>query len=421
MVTVSQPGVVVDDFFPVGEADLRSSGGDGRLGRHPGEGRRPTSLSFFGGSTPAAVVDPPENGEEGVVVTPPELDGVMTAAADVVLSTLARSQSGHVSRRQLRSAGLSARQIDGAVGRRLLVAVHLGVYRHSAWPESATGRIMAAVLGAGDGAVASHRSAARLWGLRDVPRWRPEVTVAGASPHVRAGIVVHRSDRIDPEDRATVDGVPTTAAARTLLDLGAVVPFGFVLVAAQDALLRRVVDLAQLLSALERLGRRGRRGTAALRAAVAASTNAEALESELEAKLYRRLRESPLPAPTYQHELRLVDRSWVRLDVAWPEHRVALEADGRRWHAIAKDFERDLARHNAILASGWRCYRVGWTDLTERWPAVLDLLEGALRGGPAPALSFFGGSTTVKVVDPPENESGRWGSLRSVRPLARGA
>ena len=61
---------------------------------------------------------------------------------------------------------------------------------------------------------------------------------------------------------------------------------------------------------------------------------------------------------------------------------VAVEADGRRWHATRRDFERDLARHNAVQAAGWRLYRYGWADVHQR--------PERTRAGIADALGLAG-------------------------------
>jgi very-short-patch-repair endonuclease len=46
------------------------------------------------------------------------------------------------------------------------------------------------------------------------------------------------------------------------------------------------------------------------------------------------------------------------LDFAYPEHRVGIEADGRRWHSDTGAFERDRVRHNALAGAGWTILRV---------------------------------------------------------------
>jgi hypothetical protein len=131
------------------------------------------------------------------------------------------------------------------------------------------------------------------------------------------------------------------------------------------------------------MGRRGRRGTAALRAAVETSFLDVRLESQLEQELFELILRCEVPPPEPQYELRCVDGRRVELDFAWPDQRVAVEADGRRWHATTADFERDRARGNSITASGWSLYRFGWTDVRERRAGTVASIHRAFRAAAA--------------------------------------
>jgi hypothetical protein len=222
-----------------------------------------------------------------------------------------------------------------------------------------------------------------LWELRDVARWRPEVTVPGQTRKPVSRVTVHRTDRLDPMDVVAVHGVPVTTAARTLLDLGGVVDHPVVRQATQDAVVRNLVQPEDLLCVLERVGRRGRRGTAALRAAVETSFLDGRLESRLEQELFELLLRCEVPPPVPQYELRCVDGRRVRLDFAWPDAGVAVEADGRRWHATTADFERDRARANSITASGWSLYRFGWADVRQRRAGTVASIYRAFRAAAA--------------------------------------
>lgn len=284
-------------------------------------------------------------------------------ATEITLAKMAARQHGALSRQQLLAAGVSTDQIRERTESGLLVPVYAGAYRHAAIPPTWRSRLAAAVLAAGDGAVASHRSAGRLHGLRDVPRFRPEVTVPRLSHPVRSGIAVHRSNRMELLDRTVVDGILATTVARTLLDLGAILPFEMVTTAAQDALIRRLANEIDLVAVLERLGGHGRRGTAVLRVVVLQSLPPEEIESWLEQELHQLVRSLPVEAPVLQYELTCDDGREVRLDQAWPDSRIAVDADGRLWHAIKKDFEQTMARSRSIVASGWSHYRYGWTDV----------------------------------------------------------
>jgi len=290
---------------------------------------------------------------------------------------------GLVRRQDAAAMGVSDRELDHLVALGLLLVVHTGVYRHAAVPFDGRGRLLATVWGAGALAVASHRSAAWLWELRDVPRWRPEVTVAGRTRRSPTRATVHRTDRLEPADITSCEGIPVTTVPRTLLDLGAVTGVPVVGQATQDAVIRGLVEPEALLCVLERVGGRGRRGTAALRAVVETASLDARLESRLEQELLEILLRCEVPAPVPQHELRCVDGRLVRLDFAWPEQRVAVEADGRRWHATTADFESDRARGNSITASGWALYRFGWSDVRERRAGVVASIHRAFRASAA--------------------------------------
>jgi hypothetical protein len=86
----------------------------------------------------------------------------------------ARRQAGHVSRQQLLERDFRRSSIARAVKSRLLFRVHEGVYRVAGAPDTTEGRLWAAVLWAGDGAVLSHKTAAWwVWSLDGLGRRRP--------------------------------------------------------------------------------------------------------------------------------------------------------------------------------------------------------------------------------------------------------
>jgi hypothetical protein len=256
--------------------------------------------------------------------------------------------------------------------------VHRGVLLNAAVPFTQRTRLRAAVLACGDGAVLSHRSAGVLHGLDGIRRVRPELTVVGRGlPRLRDG-QVHRTDLLEPVDRALVDGLPVTTVARTLLDLGAVAPYEVVERAMQVAVIERKVTLPQLLSVLDRVGKRGRRGTAALRASVHEALPDTGLASVLEHDLLALIRQATSVEPVLQHELVCADGRRVFLDAAWPEWQHAVEADGHRWHATRHQLEADNARRRSIRASGWTLDAYGWGDVHGRTDATIAEIRGSL-------------------------------------------
>ena len=79
--------------------------------------------------------------------------------------------------------------------------------------------VMAAVLAAGEGAVASHFTAARLWGFPDVlADVGIEVTTDRPDQRRLRGVRTHRTNSSSSVEHTTRHGIPITTVARTLVD-----------------------------------------------------------------------------------------------------------------------------------------------------------------------------------------------------------
>src|ERR1700722_4047205 len=120
-----------------------------------------------------------------------------------------RDQHGLVTRRESRGLGVTAAQERHrlATGEWELAAP--GVIRLAGAPRTPEQALMAACLAAGPSGVASHQSAAWLWGLLDRAPDRPAVTTSrGANGQLR-GMDVHRP--VDyPAHMVTVRRIPCT-------------------------------------------------------------------------------------------------------------------------------------------------------------------------------------------------------------------
>jgi very-short-patch-repair endonuclease len=247
--------------------------------------------------------------------------------------------------------------------------VGAGVYRVAGAPPTWEQRLLAAVLAGGAGVMASHRSAARLWGLLDDDVL--EVTVPDLRrPRVR-GAVVHRSADVAGAHAVRRRAVPVTSPLRMLVDLGAVVGAGVVEDVLDRALERRLVTIGGVERSLSELSGRGRAGAGVLRAVLRhRALGSDRPDSLLEPRMARLLRGASLPAPAFQHEVRDAGRFVARVDFAYPDVRLALEVDGWGSHSSPRAFQSDLARQNALVALGWTVLRFTWPDVVRR-PAVV--------------------------------------------------
>ena len=189
---------------------------------------------------------------------------------------------------------------------------------------------------------------------------------------------MHRLASLTAGDVEVRNGIPRTRPAATIIALAAVVPESLLEAALDDALLRGLVSCAQLQSRMDGAGHRGRKGAAAIGNLLAVrSEGTRWTQSEFERRLLGLLRRAGLPLPVPQFEVRLPNGRSAFLDFAWPDLRLALEADSYRHHAGRLAWARDHTRNSAIVSLGWRIVPVTWDDLAATPDELVLLLRRA--------------------------------------------
>jgi very-short-patch-repair endonuclease len=103
-------------------------------------------------------------------------------------------------------------------------------------------------------------------------------------------------------------------------------------------------------------------------------------ESHLETLAWQLLRDEGFPAPARRYII-LDERGKpvARVDFAFVEARVVIEADGYGSHSSPADLQRDRTRQNALVRLGWTVYRTTWADITQRPHAVAGEIAQLLR------------------------------------------
>lgn len=294
------------------------------------------------------------------------------------VAELAASQHGVTNRRQAAALSFDYRCVARALEAGRLDEPVPGVLVLRGAPATFHQRLAVAVL-AGGGTIASHRAAALLQGLDGVRVAPIEVTVRrGRYPSID-GVVVHRSTPLDERDVTVVDGIRCTTVARTLCDLGAVLPQDDV-ERCLDGALRRGASLRWVEETLARLDRPGPSGTATLRRILADPRRAGGVPESWFERLVRRALAAPdIPPVVLQHPVRGPDgRVVARFDAAIPEWRIGVEAHSAEWHDRPGRVWRDLERDNAVKAVGWTIVYVTWS-LAHDPAAVLDLVRRTHR------------------------------------------
>ena len=298
---------------------------------------------------------------------------------DAALLRLAGRQHGLVTKRQLARLGYAEHHIRWRIEVGVLFRVYRGVYAVAGSADTFEFRVMAAVLAAGDGAVASHRCSAVLYGLRRIRCDRPAITVSGRGAPELDGIDGHRRDTLTAVDRARVGVIPVTAPAWTLLDLAGELDLGTgterrrLAGALDDVLVRKLASLRAIERLLERVAGARVPGAAALGELVAERrAGKKPSETGLEDELLEIFGAYGLPEPVRQCVLPLPGGGTARFDAAYPDLLLGFEADGDAYHKGLLDRMRDEARDEGCRRIGWTVRRYATDDIRLRPAAVAD-------------------------------------------------
>ncbi|MEY2474686.1 MAG: hypothetical protein QOG87_1 [Actinomycetota bacterium] len=291
----------------------------------------------------------------------------------------ARNQYGHLTRDQAIRVGVGERQLEHWIETAVLLTAQPTTYRFAAVPPSPQGDVMAAVLSAGPDALASHRSGAVLRRLPIRAIERPEITVLGASRHRLENVLIHRTDRLDLEDRDAFENIPTSSIFRLLLDLGWLMSYDDAECIYEDAIFRGYTSQEALEEVVRRLGKRGRRGTANLRRYLKyRDPAARPAESVLEVKGGQLIRQHGLPPGVTQHWVK-AKGIWVRIDRAYVPEKVGIEWNGFRFHRDHAALERHDEKISSLTAAGWNMLEFTWMHVTQRPAWVAGCIRDALR------------------------------------------
>ena len=311
------------------------------------------------------------------VSTPPDADGTKTViyrpksarrrrrstVDHHTIAELAGRQHGLVALWQLEDLGVGEQVARKQMAAGRFHRIHQGVYAVGHPLLGVKGRLLAAVLACGPGAVLSHRSAASLHGLLDYGRDRIDVIAPNRRGRAPTGIAAHRDGTLTATDRIAIEGIPCTSLARTLLDLAATESPRTLRHAVTQAEVERCFDLAALEELLRRS--RGRRGVARLRVAIAHHDPREQdARRELEKRLLALFRRGELPPPEVNGHL-VVDGISIMPDFIWRDARLIVEADSRRVHGTVTAFEKDRLRDQRLAVAGWTVIRCTWAQVRD--------------------------------------------------------
>lgn len=278
----------------------------------------------------------------------------MPESIDERIASVAESQYGVFTLVQTGDVGFSRAQRDARIRAGRWGMAFPGVYRMAGAPRSWRGELLAACWAAHGLAMASHRSAAQLWGLPGGRDDLVEITCRRWKRAKARGLVVHETKLLDERDVRSVAGIPTASIEQTLLGLAAVVPRHVAEMSLDRALHRQLTTTERLREFVQHKGKRGRNGAGVLRALLAEHAPGDGVpESAMETMLKQLLRRCGLPMPVFQHEIWHDGRFVARVDAAYPDLRLAIEYDSYEHHLGRMAIDRDSDRRARLSRIRW--------------------------------------------------------------------
>lgn len=272
-----------------------------------------------------------------------------------------------------RRAGITDGQLRTLVAAGQLVQMRRGAYATSdilARAESNPGLrhaldVAAARATRGKALVASHESAAIMRGLK-LLETLPEGTVTLTSPpgtrkgsYRRSGVICHTAD-LPKAHLTTLYGLPTTTAARTVIDLARKSSFLEGVVVADSALYERYTSKAELRRVLATCAQWP--GIARVNDVVEFADGLA--ESVFESCARVAFREQGLPTPELQVSIFGRDRTMIaRVDFLWREYGVIAEADGLLKYDSGQRAIAERRRDRLLQEAGYEVIHFTWKEL----------------------------------------------------------
>lgn len=65
-----------------------------------------------------------------------------------------------------------------------------------------------------------------------------------------------------------------------------------------------------------------------------------------------------------------------RIDLAFPEHLIAIECDGREWHLLEEQISRDKKRDEYLRSLGWRVIRISGSEIYKKADEIIGVITG---------------------------------------------
>ena len=286
------------------------------------------------------------------------------------------ARHGVFSRAEATRLGLSHGQISTRIKNGQFVRVAPSVYAIAGAPNTWFQRARVAALTTGG--LLSHRAAAAVHRIDGFTYDDIEVIVPKYRRPESMGFTLHRTTQFGRADGQERSGIPVTGIARTVLDVAAVVGpkrLNWMV----DAVIRQdLVAWEDLFHVWVIHSIQGRNGSGRLRMLLEERYGDERIpDSKWNRMVADLLVDAGLPAPVFEYEIRSNDQFIGRVDLAYPEQRLAIELDSSRWHLNSESFVKDPRRKNRLILAGWTVLTFTWADYADTPAALVSTVRNA--------------------------------------------
>lgn len=295
---------------------------------------------------------------------------------DQQAATVGRRQRALITKAQAERIGFTRAQIAQRLRTRRWEVLRLNVYAFAGAPRTWEQVVQATILSLGDGVVASHDTALRLYGGRISDGVAIEVSAWRSRRIEMTGVRSHRSLLLFDADRAVRQGIAVTSTARLVIDLSSRRSRSELGRVVDDLQRRKLLRLPRVAQCLNRLGPAPGRSPATVQAVLAARwPGYDAGDSDLESRVLRLLVAHGLPIPRQQVRVALPGRRCY-IDLAYPPIMLAIEIDSWSYHRYRSEFDGDRAKGNELVLLGWHVVRItdGMSDAE-----IIDFIGRALE------------------------------------------
>lgn len=290
--------------------------------------------------------------------------------------SILRGQHGHATAAQLDAAGVRRRARLRLIDNQLLVPVYKSVVRIGSAPETLESRCAGVCLGHPCGFVTGF-AGGKLLGLRRIPRAEPIHFAVPHGVHLDPwpNVTLRQTTSIKPSDvRQRRDGIRTASPSRLAFDLAAMLTVDDHASIVEQVLRDGHCSMAELAAVARRLCHPRRPGSLRFMRSLLERGDRPAAESHPEVLLGDALRARHVPVVPQVSNLVLPSGGRIRIDLAVPDVRWAIEIDVHPDHLLLEGTTRDKRRDRQCHLIGWQVERVTEVDFLDLSGLVDELV-----------------------------------------------